>query len=133
MKITLARFGIKFLFQDIYIVLKTISASMENFLVSKIRFILFSALSYNEYQIVIPLEDVQEIKKGKSLGQLSNSIEISTKSGEDFHFTGFSDQEDAFKMIQALYQNVALVDEDNKDTGSETSTRTRSLGNPLVK
>jgi hypothetical protein len=72
----------------------------------------------NKY--VIPLKDVKEIKKKKTLGLFNNSIDIKvfdeqTKRTNIYTFTSFSSRNVAYKRIKMVYKNFQRTNQHDKD------------------
>lgn len=50
------------------------------------------------------MPDIEEINKKSSLGFLKSGIEIICKNKKTYHFTGFSDREAVYELIQNIWK-----------------------------
>ena len=82
---------------------------------------------------MIAFDEIGEIQKGNGFGPTNNSIVITTKSGQEFRFTRFADQEKAFKLISDVkHGSPPLLEYDSK-CDEDTQAGTPVSGNKFFK
>ena len=80
-------------------------------------------------QLVIPLDQIEEIKKENGFGPTNNSLTMVTKSGQEFRFTRFADKERAFKIISDVKNGSPPLLEYDSKCDSDTQAGTPISGN----